>query len=333
MGDNSNLMNIKNEEKEKCNEASKMWGLEEFADLQHKIREIQNLIKDKNLPLQEELASLEKALQDMEGEFYQDLNPWERVKIARHPARPVASDYIQALFTDFTELHGDRYFQDDAAIIGGIARFAGMPVTVIGQQKGRTTKENIRRNFAMASPEGYRKSLRLMKQAEKFNRPVITLIDTPGAYPGLGAEERGQAEAIARNLREMSRLSVPVIAIVIGEGGSGGALGLGVANRVLMLENGIYSVISPEGLASILWKDAGRAQEAANIMRLTARDLLDLEIIEEIIPEPPGGAHKNPQEVFEALRKTLDKELAKLIEQSPQEIRNSRYEKFRKIGS
>ncbi len=307
-------------------------GSNAFDVLHEHIAILEELAAKASVEVAKEVSLFKEKTAKAEQKHYQELLPWERVKLARHSKRPVASDYIESLFTDFTELHGDRYFKDDQAIIGGVARFNGQAVTVIGQQKGKTTKENIKRNFAMASPEGYRKALRLMQQAEKFGRPVVTFIDTPGAYPGMGAEERGQAEAIARNLMEMSQLTVPVVAIVIGEGGSGGALGLGVANHVFMLENAIYSVISPEGLSSILWKDATRAQEAANIMKLTAQDLLELSIIEGIIAEPSGGAHRDFETVVFGCKKEIAKSLESFKKKTPEQIREERYQKFRQIG-
>lgn len=256
----------------------------------------------------------------------------DKVFLARHPHRPKIDDYIAALFTDFFEQRGDRQWREDASILGGVALYKGVPVTVIGHRKGDNLDENLKYNFGMPGPEGYRKALRLMKQAEKFGRPIITFIDTPGAYPGKEAEEHGQGEAIARNLAEMSQLAVPVIAIVTGEGSSGGALALGVANRVLMLENAIYSVLSPEGFASILWKDASRHAEAAEVMRLTAQDLLEFGVIEEIIPEPLGGAQVDPASVFTAVDLALDKNLAALRKMSVGALQNQRYKKFRQIG-
>ncbi len=258
---------------------------------------------------------------------------WQRVQLARHPKRPHALDYIQRLFTSFTELHGDRTFSDDPAIVAGMAIFETQPVMVIAQQKGRDTKQKLHRNFGMPKPEGYRKALRVMKLASKFNRPILTFLDTPGAYPGIEAEERGQGEAIAVNLREMSRLGVPVIATVIGEGGSGGALGIGVANRVYMLENAIYSVISPESCAAIIWRDAGKAELAAGALKLTAPDLIGLGIVDAAIPEPQGGAQENVDEAAESLRLTLREALADLAKLSPRELIDDRYEKFRKMGN
>ena len=261
-------------------------------------------------------------------------NPsWQRVQLARHPKRPHSADYIHGLTTGFEELHGDRFYGDDPSILGGLAFFDGNPVMVIGQQKGRDTKEKLLRNFGMPKPEGYRKAMRLMQLASKFKRPIITLVDTPGAYPGIDAEERGQAEAIAYNLREMSRLRTPVITVVIGEGGSGGALGLGVANRVYMLENAYYSVISPESCAAIIYKDAGKAPEAAAALSMTSRDLLNMKLIDGIVPEPPGGAHLNPEAAIVALRQVLRTALAELSGISAEELIASRYDKFRQMGN
>ncbi len=261
-----------------------------------------------------------------------ELTAEEKVFLARHPKRPKIDDYINALFTDFFEQRGDRQCREDQAILGGIAFYKGQPVTVIGHRKGNTLEENLRYNFGMPGPEGYRKALRLMKQAEKFGRPIINFIDTPGAYPGKEAEERGQGEAIARNLAEMSRLEVPVISIVTGEGSSGGALALGVADRVLMMENAVYSVLSPEGFASILWKDASRHGEACDVMKLTAQDLLSFEVIDGIIPEPLGGAQTDPSAVFVQTGLALDKALAELRRLSSSALQSQRYKKFRRMG-
>ncbi|GMQ64884.1 acetyl-CoA carboxylase carboxyltransferase subunit alpha [Vallitalea sp. AN17-2] len=258
------------------------------------------------------------------------MNPWEKVSIARMAERPTSEDYIRLIFDDFIELHGDRLYSDDKAIIGGIGLLEGIPVTVIGQQKGRSTKENIDRNFGMPHPEGYRKALRLMKQAEKFNRPIICFVDTPGAYCGLGAEERGQGEAIARNLFEMARLKVPIISVVIGEGSSGGALALAVSDRVWMLENSIYSILSPEGFASILWKDSKRAKEAAEVMKITAEDLLELGIIEKIIEEPDGGAHNSFHQISVELKDSFIKELELLKGLDEEILIENRYNRYRK---
>jgi acetyl-CoA carboxylase carboxyl transferase subunit alpha len=258
---------------------------------------------------------------------------WARVQLARHPKRPHALDYITRLLPEFQELHGDRCYGDDAAIVAGMGFFDGRPLMVIGQQKGRDTKQKLHRNFGMPKPEGYRKALRLMKLAAKFNRPILTLLDTPGAYPGIDAEERGQAEAIALCIREMSRLPVPVIAVVIGEGGSGGALGIGVGNRVHMLENAIYSVISPESCAAIIWRDSGKAELAAEALKLGAPDLLRLGIIDEVVAEPAGGAHEDPDQAADALRGVLRESLATLSKLSTTQLVDERYEKFRKMGS
>jgi acetyl-CoA carboxylase carboxyl transferase subunit alpha len=258
---------------------------------------------------------------------------WERVQLARHPKRPHSLDYIQRLITDFSELHGDRAFGDDAAIVCGFGFFEGIPVVVAGQQKGRDTKQKLHRNFGMPKPEGYRKAMRVMEMAAKFGRPVITLLDTPGAYPGIDAEERGQAEAIAMNLREMSRLGVPIIAICIGEGGSGGALALGVGNRVYMLENAIYSVISPESCAAIIWRDSGKAELAATALKLTAEDLLRFRLIDGIIPEPEGGAHSDHDKAAESVRQTLRQALEELRQLSPEALVEQRYQRFREMGN
>ena len=270
----------------------------------------------------------------IDGGTPRESNPsWDRVQIARHPKRPHSLDYIQALFTGFEELHGDRFFGDDQSILGGMAFFDAKPVMIISQQKGRDTKEKLLRNFGMPKPEGYRKALRLMQLAAKFHRPIITFIDTPGAYPGIDAEERGQAEAIAYTLREMSRLRSAVVSVVIGEGGSGGALGIGVANRVYMLENAYYSVISPESCAAIIYRDSGKAPEAAAALRMTAADLLSMQVIDGIVPEPPGGAHLQHEAVMIAMRETLTKALAELAPLTPEELIEQRYAKFRGMGN
>lgn len=303
-----------------------------IIDLRKKIHELKEITKKADVDLSSEIEKLERRLQNLEEEIYFNLQPWDRVQIARHPNRPTTLDYIDYLFEDFFELHGDRVFGDDEAIIGGIAKYKGRPVTVIGHQRGKDTKENIRRNFGMPHPEGYRKALRLMKQADKFNRPIICFIDTKGAYPGKAAEERGQSEAIARNLFEMGGFTVPIICIVIGEGGSGGALGIGVGNRVYMLENSIYSVISPEGAASILWKDATQAKRAAESMKITATDLREMGIIEGIIPEVRGGAHHNVEEQSKIIDSVLEKALIELSHLSQEELIEQRYDKYAKIG-
>ncbi len=281
----------------------------------------------------DEIAKLEERLARLRQRTYAGLTAWQRTQLARHPKRPHSRDFIKLLFEDFVELHGDRLYGDDAAVVGGLARFEEQGVVVIGHQKGRDTREKIARNFGMPHPEGYRKALRLMHLAQKFAKPVVTFIDTPGAYPGLGAEERGQAEAIARNLREMAGLRTPILAIVAGEGGSGGALAIGMGNRVLMLEYAIYSVISPEGCAAILWGDAAKAPEAAESMRITAPDLLRLGVIDAIVPEPVGGAHRDWEGAAGHLRDALRENLRELAQQSSDDLVAGRYEKFRRIGA
>jgi len=278
------------------------------------------------------LTSLKQEIENFKKTEMSQLNAWDRVLLARHPKRPKAKDFIDYLSPDFIELHGDRNFRDDPSIIGGIGSIGGEVFTIIAQQKGQTTDENILRNFAMPHPEGYRKALRLMKQAEKFKRPILTLIDTPGAYPGIGAEERGQGQAIANNLFEMSNLSVPVISIIIGEGGSGGALAIGFANKMFMLENAVFSVLSPEGYASILWKDASKAKEAAEVMKITAQDLLDFDIIDGMIPEPVGGAHHKPELVFKNTKDLILQTLASLKRLNAFEIQYQRNHRVRNFG-
>jgi acetyl-CoA carboxylase carboxyl transferase subunit alpha len=279
-----------------------------------------------------QLAALQAELTKLADEIYANLTPWQKTLVARHPQRPYTLDFIGSLFDEWTEIHGDRKFSDDPAIVAGFARFRGTACAIIGHQKGRNTKEKIIRNFGQPRPEGFRKALRVMKLAEKFNLPIFTFIDTQGAYPGLGAEERGQAEAIAVNLREMAMLTVPVIVIVIGEGGSGGALALGVGDRVFMLEHAVYSVISPEGCAAILWKNPSAAAEAAAAMRITASDLKRLAIIDEIVPEPNGGAHADPAKAAELLAPFLEKALKELMKLKPSALPEERYKKFRKMG-
>ncbi|PSL35238.1 acetyl-CoA carboxylase carboxyl transferase subunit alpha [Planomicrobium soli] len=305
---------------------------EPLFELRKKIEELKEYTKTAEVDLSSEIKSLEARLAKLESEIYENMKPWDRVQVARHPNRPTTLDYISILFEDFIELHGDRSYGDDEAIVGGIASFHGQPVTVIGHQRGKDTKENIRRNFGMPHPEGYRKALRLMKQAEKFNRPIVCLIDTKGAYPGKAAEERGQSEAIARNLVEMAGLEVPVISIVIGEGGSGGALALGVGNHILMLENSTFSVISPEGAASILWKDSALAQTAAEAMKITAPDLLEMKIIERVIPEVRGGAHHDCNKQAAYIGDAIKQSFAELGNLSGQELIEQRYAKFKSIG-
>ena len=303
-----------------------------IAELERQIEELRRLATQRSLDVNREIAPLEERLVELRAEIYSSLTPFQRVQVARHPRRPYALDYINTVFTDFIELHGDRLFRDDPAIVGGTARLHGRAIVLIGQQKGRDTKENLRRNFGMPHPEGYRKALRLMKLGERFRLPVITLIDTPGAYPGLGAEERGQAEAIARNLEVMATLRTPIVAMVIGEGGSGGALALGVADRVLMLENSIYSVISPEGCAAILWKDSSQRERAAEALKLTAPDLLALGVIDEIVPEPAGGAHADPDGAGATLGEALTRHVAELDTLAVGDLVARRREKFLKMG-
>ncbi len=303
-----------------------------IIELERQIASLKKMASDRRLDVEGEIVPLEAKLADLRREIYRNLSPMQRVQVARHPRRPYTLDYIDRVFADFIELRGDRLFRDDPAIVAGWARLAGRSVIVIGQQKGRDTKENLRRNFGMPHPEGYRKALRLMHQAERFRVPVITLIDTPGAYPGLGAEERGQAEAIARNLEEMGGLRTPIIAAVIGEGGSGGALALGVADRLLMMENAIYSVISPEGCAAILWNDATQKERAAEALKLTAGDLHRLGIVDEIVPEPAGGAHSDPDAAGAALAEALGRHVDALRGLSPDQLIERRTEKYRRIG-
>jgi acetyl-CoA carboxylase carboxyl transferase subunit alpha len=303
-----------------------------IVQLRNKIVELKEFTKTADVDLSSEIEKLEIRLGKLEKDIYENIKPWDRVQIARHPNRPTTLDYIGNLFDDFFECHGDRTFGDDEAIVGGVAKFRGLPVTIIGHQRGKDTKENIRRNFGMPHPEGYRKALRLMKQADKFKRPIICFIDTKGAYPGKAAEERGQSEAIARNLFEMAGLKVPVICIVIGEGGSGGALALGVGNRMYMLENSTYSVISPEGAAAILWKDSTKAKQAAESMKITAPDLKDMGVIDDIIPEIKGGAHKDVKGQAEAIDYVLKKALKELLDLSEEELVSDRYNRFRTIG-
>ena len=302
-------------------------------EIRNKIDSLKESQEKNEVDLQDEIDMLEASLKRETTKVYTNLKPWDRVQIARLPERPTTLDYIPYIFDSFIELHGDRSFRENPAMIGGIGYLDGKSVTVIGQQRGKDTKDNIYRNFGMAHPEGYRKALRLMKQAEKFNRPIFTFIDTKGAYPGKAAEERGQSESIAKNLMEMASLTVPVIAVVIGEGGSGGALGIGISNRVLMLENSTYSVISPEGAAALLWKDSNLAQIAAETMKITALDLLDLGIIDEVINEPLGGAQKDEEVQALSIKKMFLKHLNELKQLTPEELANDRFEKFRKIGS
>lgn len=303
-----------------------------LLDLERQIAHLKRMAEGQRLDVQAEIEPLQRKLGELRREIYADLTPMQRVQVARHPRRPYALDYVRSVFSDFVELRGDRLFRDDPAIVGGWARLNERPVVVIGQQKGRDTKENLRRNFGMPHPEGYRKALRLMRQAERFGVPVVTLIDTPGAYPGLGAEERGQAEAIARNLEVMARLRTPLIAAIIGEGGSGGALALGLADRVLILENAVYSVISPEGCAAILWKDASQKERAAQALRLTATDLKELGVVDEIVPEPDGGAHADPAAAGRELGRALERTVRELERIPPDRLLAARAEKFLAMG-
>ena len=303
-----------------------------IAELENELHQMREKAQSGNMELNEEISALEGKLGELRGEIYDNLTPWQRVQIARHTARPFMLDYLNEAFDDFCELHGDRLVGDDQAMPGGFAMLEGRRCVVIGHQKGRNTKENLQRNFGSAHPEGYRKALRLMKMAEKFKIPVISMIDTPGAFPGIGAEERNIAEAIARNLREMMDLKTPIVTVVLGEGGSGGALGIGVADRVLMLENSYYSVISPEGCAAILWKHRKYAPEAAEAMRLTAEDLAAMRLVDEVIPEPVGGAHHDVRGVSRSLKEVLIRNVDALTELSEQELLDGRYEKFRVAG-
>ncbi len=303
-----------------------------IVNLERQLAELRDRAADSDIDMSSEMKRIEDKLTKTKTDIYRNLSSWQRVQIARHTQRPFMLDYVEHSFDDFLELHGDRHIGDDEAMPGGFAYLEGRRVVVIGHQKGRDTKENLRRNFGSAHPEGYRKALRLMRMAEKFQVPIVTLIDTPGAYPGIGAEERNIAEAIAFNLREMMTLTVPIVAVVIGEGGSGGALGIGIADRVLMMENAYYSVISPEGCAAILWKDRKYATEAAQALKLSANDLLDLEIIDEVIPEPMGGAHHDHVGSANNLKSTVNKHLLELESVPKDDLLEQRYQKFRKFG-
>ena len=303
-----------------------------IIELEQKIGELKGFSTHKDIDISGEVKRLEEKLSQIKKEIYDTLTPWQRVQIARHPKRPYTLDYIEMMMTDFIEIHGDRHFADDRAMVCGLARLDGEKLVVIGHQKGRDTKENLDRNFGSAHPEGYRKAMRVMSMADKFGLPIVTFIDTPGAYPGIGAEERGQAEAIAYNLREMAELRVPIIIFVIGEGGSGGALGIGVGDKVYVMENAYYSVISPEGCAAILWKERSKSPDAAAALKLTAKDLFEMKIIDGIIKEPLGGAHRNPQEAAEAVKKQIKKDLAGLKGIPKDKLVNSRYAKIRSIG-
>jgi acetyl-CoA carboxylase carboxyl transferase subunit alpha len=303
-----------------------------IAELEKKIQELKSFMTEKKIDLSGEIKKLEDKLEHLKKEIYVNLTAWQKIQIARHPLRPYTLDYISMIMSDFIELHGDRLFGDDKALICGLAKLDKKKVIVVGHQKGRDTKENLKRNFGCAHPEGYRKALRLMQMAEEFGLPVVIFIDTPGAYPGIGAEERGQSHAIAVNLREMASIATPIIAIVIGEGGSGGALGVGVADRVAVLENSYYSVISPEGCAAILWKDGSKAPQAAEALKLTGEDLLKMDIVDEVISEPLGGAHRDAQKTALNIKETILRYLRELELLDKEELLRLRYKKFRSIG-
>lgn len=303
-----------------------------IIELEEKLAELKRHSQERNIDLDQEVCRMQEKIETMRTEIFGNLSAWQRVQIARHTARPFFLDYLEKAFTDFVELKGDRLFGDDASMPGGLARVAGINCVVIGHQKGRDVKENLLRNFGSPHPEGYRKALRLMRLGEKFGFPVISLIDTPGAYPGVGAEERHIAESIAVNIREMMVLRTPVVAVVIGEGGSGGALGIGVADRVLMLENAYYSVISPEGCAAILWKHRKHAPEAAEALKLNAHDLVSMGVVDGVVPEPLGGAHRDPEATANNLKSAIVSALQDLMKTSPEKLIQRRYEKFRKIG-
>ncbi len=303
-----------------------------IIELEKRIQGMKELSENENVELSEEIERLEEKASKLREEIYSKLTRWQRVLLARHPQRPYTRDYVERMTDSFFEIHGDRAFGDDPAIVGGIARIGSRKVVIIGQQKGRTTKQKLHRNFGMMHPEGYRKALRIMNLAAKFKRPIISLIDTPGAFPGIGAEERGQAEAIARNLLEMSHLPVPIIIAVIGEGASGGALGIGIGDRILMLENTWYSVISPEGCAAILWHDSTKAEQAAEALKPTAPDLLELGVIDKVVKEPIGGAHQNYDEAAKLLRESIEVELTELEKLSPEQLVDARIEKYSNMG-
>ncbi|QWV98560.1 acetyl-CoA carboxylase carboxyltransferase subunit alpha [Geomonas nitrogeniifigens] len=302
-----------------------------LAELDKKIQELL-AFSTEGVDLSAEVAKLEEKAERMRQEMFANLSRWQTAQVARHINRPFTLDYLSLIFTEFVELHGDRNFGDDHAIVGGLARLDGEPVMVIGHQKGRDTKEKVFRNFGMPNPEGYRKALRLMEMAERFKLPIITFVDTPGAFPGIGAEERGQAEAIARNLREMSRLTVPIIVVITGEGGSGGALAIAVGDRILMLQHSVYAVISPEGCAAILWSDGTKGAQAAEALKLTAKDIKDLEVIDEIVPEPAGGAHRDHEAMAKNLHEALSRNLKELKAIPAEELIEQRYQKFRKMS-
>lgn len=304
-----------------------------IVELQKRIEGLREVERAQGTNLSKSIDQLRHQADSLLEQIFSTLTPWQQVLLSRHPGRPYTLDYVQHIFTDWTELHGDRAGYDDAAIVGGLARLGGTPVVVIGHQKGRKTKENIRRNFGMARPDGYRKALRLMELANRFGRPILTFIDTPGAYPGIDAEERGQAEAIARNIMEMAAFRVPIICTVIGEGGSGGALAVGVGNRILMLQNAIYSVISPEGCAAILWRDRAEGPKAAEALRITAADCFGLDVVDEVIPEPAGGGHRDKATTMDNVATVLRRHLDELLRMSPEELVTDRYARFRSLGA
>jgi len=303
-----------------------------IIELEKKIQELKSFVSEKKIDLSSEIKRLEDKLEHLKKDTYINLSAWQKVQLARHPSRPYTLDYIGMLMTDFIELHGDRLFSDDKALICGFAKLEGEKIAIMGHQKGRDTKENLKRNFGCAHPEGYRKALRVMQLAEQFSLPIVVFIDTPGAYPGIGAEERGQSQAIALNLREMSRIATPIVAIVIGEGGSGGALGVGVADKVCVMENAYYSVISPEGCAAILWKNGAKAPDAAEVLKLTSEGLLKMGIIDEVVLEPLGGAHRDPQKSAQNIKEVIQKSLKELKALNKEELLKMRYKKFRDMG-
>jgi len=303
-----------------------------IVELQKKISDMKDFFVGENIEMSGEIASFEKKLQKLRHEIFDNLTRWQKVQLARHPKRPYTLDYIRMMTTDFVELHGDRFYADDRAMVGGFAFIDDQPVMIVGQQKGRNTKQKLDRNFGMAHPEGYRKALRLFKLAEKFDVPIVCLIDTPGAYPGIGAEERGQAEAIAVNIKVMSRIKVPIVIIIIGEGASGGALGIGVGDRILMLEHAWYTVIGPEACAAILWRDAAKAPEAAEALKLTSKDLAPLHVIDKVISEPPGGAHNNASGTAELIKSEIKTALEELLKKPVEQLLAERLEKYRQMG-
>ncbi len=303
-----------------------------LKELEKRIEELKLFAEEKQIDMSEEIARMEEKARGLKTEIYKNLTPWQKVQIARHPKRPTFLEYIDLIFHGFMELHGDRLYRDDPALVGGLAYLEDIPVTILGHQKGRDTKENIFRNFGMPHPEGYRKAIRLMKQAEKFGRPVITFVDVAGAFPGKEAEERGQGEAVAKAIKEMAALKTPIIVVITGEGGSGGALAVGVGDRILMLENAYYSVISPEGCASILWKDAAKAPQVAEVLRITAEDLMELQVVDAIIPEPLGGAHTDLEEMAARIKTHLLNNLKAVIKMDLSDLLTQRYQKFRRIG-